>query len=271
MFARARQPDGRLGDPACRVLWRRRIKPTYDRIPTAGIVYYSKSVDHVGLFTQDVAGMAIAASVVCNNWQPIEASSRPVLGVPEGAYLAQASEEGLAAFEAHLGMLERAGYPVRRIPALPDIAEIAERHNAMASADAAEFHSGWFAEQESLYRPVTRETILRGQAVTQEQLAAGRESRGKVRAELQALMDAEGIDCWVCPPALGTAPEGIALTGNPAMNLPWTHTGMPTVTVPAGKGMNGLPLGFQIIARADQDEHLLAWAGPIAEALATHG
>ena len=45
------------------------------------------------------------------------------------------------------------------------------------------------------------------------------------------------------------------------MNLPWTHTGMPAITVPAGKAANGLPLGLQCVARADADESLLAWAG----------
>ncbi len=68
-------------------------KPTYNRIPTQGIVYYSESVDTVGLFTQDVAGMALAASVLCREWQPAHADRRPVLAVPEGAYLRQESAE----------------------------------------------------------------------------------------------------------------------------------------------------------------------------------
>jgi Asp-tRNA(Asn)/Glu-tRNA(Gln) amidotransferase A subunit family amidase len=80
-------------------------------------------------------------------------------------------------------------------------------------------------------------------------------------------MDAHGVDLWVCPPAPGPAPEGIAATGNPAMNLPWTHTGMPAITVPAGRAANGLPLGLQCVARFGADESLLAWATPIADAV----
>lgn len=243
------------------------FKPTYDRIPTAGIVYYSQSVDHVGLFTQDVAGMAVAASVVCHDWQAVTADRQPVLGVPEGAYLAQASPEGLAAFERHVTLLQQAGYTVKRIAALDDIAEITERHTWMTTAEMAATHKEWFPEHEAKYRPVTAETFRKGQQVTPEQLAAGRASRMQVRAQLQSLMDDKGIDLWVCPPAPGPAPEGIASTGNPAMNLAWTHTGMPALTVPAGLAENGLPLGFQCIARADADEQLLAWAAPIADVL----
>jgi len=52
------------------------------------------------------------------------------------------------------------------------------------------------------------------------------------------------------------------------MNLPWTHAGMPSLTLPAGKAANGLPLGLQVIAPALADEQLLAWAEPIAATLA---
>jgi Asp-tRNA(Asn)/Glu-tRNA(Gln) amidotransferase A subunit family amidase len=245
------------------------LKPTYDRIPTAGIVYYSPSVDHIGLFTQDVAGMAMAAAVLCRDWQPATPDRAPVLGVPEGAYLEQASPEGLEAFEQQVVTLEQAGYIVRRVPALDDIAAITERHTWMATAEMAAIHADWFPAHQAKYRPVTAETYQRGTQVTTEQLAAGRESRMKVRTEIQGLMDAHGIDLWVCPPAPGPAPEGIQSTGNPAMNLPWTHTGMPAITVPAGKAANGLPLGLQCVARADADESLLAWAAPIGDLLRT--
>ncbi|RLT42027.1 MAG: amidase, partial [Chloroflexi bacterium] len=45
------------------------FKPSYDRIPTAGLLYFSQSLDHVGLFTQDIAGMALAASLLCDGWR----------------------------------------------------------------------------------------------------------------------------------------------------------------------------------------------------------
>ena len=75
-----------------------------------------------------------------------------------------------------------------------------------------------------------------------------------------------GIDLWVCPPAPGPAPEGLDSTGDPAMNLPWTHAGLPAITLPAGR-VAGLPVGLQGVARATADERLLAWAGPLADAL----
>ena len=47
------------------------------------------------------------------------------------------------------------------------------------------------------------------------------------------------------------------------MNLPWTHAGVPALTLPAGLAANGLPLGLQLTARFGADELLLAWATTI--------
>ena len=80
-------------------------------------------------------------------------------------------------------------------------------------------------------------------------------------------MNENGIDLWVSPAAAGPAPEGIGSTGDPAMNLPWTHAGLPTLTLPAGKSADGLPLGLQITARFMDDEKLMDWSGPLAQFL----
>ncbi|HWS85268.1 MAG TPA: amidase family protein [Ktedonobacteraceae bacterium] len=52
------------------------------------------------------------------------------------------------------------------------------------------------------------------------------------------------------------------------MNLPWTHASVPAITLPAGYDPNGLSIGLQVIGGSMADEHLLAWAEPIAEILA---
>ena len=72
-----------------------------------------------------------------------------------------------------------------------------------------------------------------------------------------------GIDAFVSPAATGGAPRGLGHTGNPAMNLPWTHAGVPAITVPSGsvEAQGGeLPLGLQLAAGYGEDEKLLAIA-----------
>lgn len=243
------------------------FKPSYDRIPTEGIVYYSQSVDTIGLFTQDVAGIALAASVLCENWHPAQPDHLPTLGVPEGPYLAALSDEGRAALESQLARLEAAGYTVRRVSAFADFAAITARHTRMASAEAASVHTDWFPAHEPLYRPQTAAVIRTGRAVSADDLAAARASRGQLRDTLHALMAARSIDLWACPPATGPAPEGIDYTGDPTMNLPWSHAGLPALALPARFAANGLPLGLQLVAPFHHDEALLAWADNIAATL----
>lgn len=51
------------------------------------------------------------------------------------------------------------------------------------------------------------------------------------------------------------------------MNLPWSHAGLPTVTVPAGVNDQGLPFGLQLAGQWQGDEQLLAWAIDIEQIL----
>ncbi len=240
-------------------------KPSYGRIATQGIVYFSRTVDHVGLFTQDVAGMQAAAAALCSGWRRRDAEIRlPVLGVPDGPYLAQAEDAALAVFEEELLMLQVAGCTVRRVAEFEDIAELNHLHRRLTFAEAAQEHV-WFAEYESLYRSRTAEAIRTGQTVGDEELETARAHCLQLRGEVIKKMDKVGIDLWVCPSATGPAPLGLDATGDPNMNLPWTHAGLPAVTIPAGRAANGLPLGMQLVGRYGADEELLAWAERLSD------
>ncbi len=241
-------------------------KPTYNRIDPSGLLFFSRSADHVGLFTQDVAGMRLAASVVCQGWDKnVEVVRPPVLGVPVGPYLEQASDEGLAAFNRQRAQLQNAGYTIQEIPLFQNIAEINRIHRQLIAAEFAQEHARWLDRYRDLYRPRTLALILEGQQVPQEVVEEARDLQKLLREEVIHIMDVQGVDLWIAPAAPGPAPKGLNSTGDPIMNLPWTFLGLPAVTVPAGRASNGLPLGLQLIAPWMMDEELLAWAEGIAQ------
>jgi Asp-tRNA(Asn)/Glu-tRNA(Gln) amidotransferase A subunit family amidase len=241
------------------------VKPSYGRIPTDGVLYYAHSVDHVGFFTQDTAGARLAASVLCDGWRAVDASAlaRPILGVPDGPYLEQAEPDGRAAFEAQIERLLSAGFDVRRVPVFDDVEALTARHRAVTLREFAEVHRERFREYASLFRPMSATQMDRARDVSDETYREGLESRGTLRESLHRAMDAHDIDLWASPAATGPAPRGLGSTGNPAMNLPWTHAGVPAVTVPAGNVEDGRPLGLQLCARIGDDERLLGWAAQV--------
>jgi Asp-tRNA(Asn)/Glu-tRNA(Gln) amidotransferase A subunit family amidase len=247
------------------------FKPSFNRVSTAGVIPFSASLDTLGLFTQEIAGLDQAAAALCPGWRPAGPLPRPVLAVPEGPYLDQASAEGRAALEAQAARLGRAGYVVKRLKAFLDLADLTRRHWDVAAAELAQVHAVWFARHRARYRPRTEALILKGQAIGPAEAHRGRESFVDLRWRLEALMDKEGIDLWVCPSAPGPAPAGLAATGDPALNLPWTQAGLPALSLPAGRSASGLPLGLQVVARFWADERLLAWAAGLERTLKGEG
>jgi Asp-tRNA(Asn)/Glu-tRNA(Gln) amidotransferase A subunit family amidase len=244
------------------------FKPTLHRIPSQGLVYFSRTVDQVGLFTQEVAGMALAASALCDDWDEVVLAEDdiPVLGVADGPYLHQASPEAMAAFHRQLQRLEAEGYTIWHVPTLLDIDALNQWHRRLVFGEFAREHASLYAEFGHLYRPRTAEVIERGRQVSDAELDDLRGACLLLRDQLEKQMQQAGIDLWVAPSALGPAPAGLQSTGDPNMNLPWTTVGFPVLSVPAGK-VNNLPVGLQLVARFSDDELLLAWAEEIEATL----
>jgi len=247
------------------------FKPSFDRIPTQGLVYFSKTSDHVGLFTQDVESMAVAASILCTAWQPLNAkeATLPVLGVPEGPYLKKATPEAIKAFEQHISLLESKGYPIKRVNMFEDIEEINERHRKLGAAEMARVHGAWYPKYKDLYSPHSAQVYEKGEKISAEELAQLQTKGLELRKKLADIMEQAGIDLWLSPAATDTAPRGLGSTGNPIMNLPWTHAGVPVISLPAGKDENNLPWGLQVAGSFMQDEKLLIWSRGIYEIFKT--
>ncbi|MDP1839516.1 MAG: amidase family protein, partial [Reyranella sp.] len=72
------------------------------------------------------------------------------------------------------------------------------------------------------------------------------------------------VDVLLTPSAPGEAPEGIAFTGDPVFNSIWTLAHTPCVTLPAGTGAKGLPLGLQLVGLRHADDRLLSTAAWVA-------
>jgi Asp-tRNA(Asn)/Glu-tRNA(Gln) amidotransferase A subunit family amidase len=242
------------------------FKPTYDRVSRDGVIPLAPSLDHVGCLATDVATVTRAARVMVTTWaQAAARHGRPILGVPQGPYLEHASAETLEWFHGVCAALTEAGYELRRVALFDDFAEVRQRNDVIHAGEAARAHAARFAEYGHLYGPQITDLITRGHSVTDEQLQAALTARDGFRARLGRQMADAGVEAWICPSSVGPAPFGIESTGDPVMNLPWTHAGVPVVNLPAGKHRTGLPMGLQLAGAWHGDERLLQVASVLEQ------
>jgi Asp-tRNA(Asn)/Glu-tRNA(Gln) amidotransferase A subunit family amidase len=245
------------------------LKPTYGRVSNSGMIPpLAPSLDQVGAFTPDVAGAKRIAPHLYRDWAvDFRVAGDPVLGTPEGSYLENASQEARAHFKETCQRFRSAGILLKHVPAMPDFPQIRERHHRIVAAEAARFHAPWLEKYSQLYSPSMTELVRRGQTISDKELSAALAGRERFRSEMADLMRSHGIDLWIAPSTPGPAPFGLESTGDPVMNLPWSHAGLPAINLPSGMNEVGLPLGLQVIGRWGEDEATLAWAGELERIL----
>ena len=237
------------------------FKPTLGRISTDGVIPFSFSTDHVGIFVPEIGLIDRVMPVLVDGWEPVPFSSR--LGIPEGPYMDKALPEALDHFENIVGRIEKSGFVVRRIPVFDDLETIHKGHRRLVTGEITRVHREWSQKYSDRYRSRTKAYFVTGREVSEKELVELQAKQLELKNRIHGQMEKHEIDAWICPSATGTAPRGISSTGDPIMNMPWTNTGLPAVTIPCGTDGSGLPYGLQIVGKFMEDEKTTAIAGEL--------
>jgi Asp-tRNA(Asn)/Glu-tRNA(Gln) amidotransferase A subunit family amidase len=139
-------------------------------------------------------------------------------------------------------------------------------HRCLMAVDAAETHFQTFTEHQDSYGPRVRALIEDGLSTLAIDYALALRHQEQFRRDMEAIIHGDVIAATPATPT--AAPAGLASTGDPSFNSPWSHAGLPTVTVPCGLTPDGLPCGLQLIAPPDQEQRLLSVAAWCEQALA---
>lgn len=257
-FALGTQTIGSVIRPAayCGVVG---FKPTYDRVPIDGVRPFSETADTLGFFCQAADQIFDIAPALLDCWGlPARPTNKETitLGIPDDAYLSQADETVQAGFGKCIERLRDAGYSIEQTAVFDDIEEINRIHQQLISGEMYRVHKDFLDQYRDLYRPLTIATIDRGSEIDNDTLKALIDSRRKNLLAHTEVMASNGIDFWLAPPTATLAPRGLESTGNPIMNLPFTHLGLPTVCLPAINAGDGLRHGLQIAGPYFRDEEL---------------
>jgi len=243
-------------------------KPSFGLISRVGVKPLSDSLDHVGVIARSVADCALLAAAASG--QDLGAPERaqaaaPRIGVCRSPAWPAASPDTQALLERVAAQLGRAGAHVEARELPPQYAELEQAHSTTLAVEAAHGLAWELNTAPDMLSDTLIETLRWGLAQPPAALLTARKTLAGLRLDFDAFM--QGLDILVTPSAPG---EALALdsTGDHAFNRLWTALHVPCVTVPAGTGVRGLPLGIQIVGAYGSDRATLARAAWVESAVA---
>ena len=246
------------------------FKPSFGLFPPAGMRINTETLDTVGIMARSVGDIALfrAAVMAIPYEAPTMPGTAPRLGLCRGPHWDDAAPEGRAVLDAAADRLATAGAQIADT-AFPAECEVAdETQQILGAFEGLRNHMPELYRHEALLSPRLRdEKLALGRKLSLEQFRAAYRAAEKARAAARAW--AGGFDALLTLPAPGQAPRTLADTGSAVFNSPWTQFAMPCLTLPAGRGPDGLPVGIQLVGRRHDDarllevglwvEHRLAW------------
>ena len=243
-------------------------KPSFGTISRFGMKIMSESLDTVGVMARSVADCALFAGAVSGRdlGDPnVRPDRGPRVGICRSPSWGAALPETVALLERVTGVLGRAGATVSQRELPEGIGALTRAHPVVMNNESARALGWELATAREQVSEGLRERLEFGLARSEAEVAQGYAVFAAAQAAFPAAT--EGLDVLVTPSAPGQAPKGLEWTGDPAFNLIWTSLHVPCVTVPAGEGPDGLPLGIQVVGRRGDDRAVLAWAQWVAAAI----
>jgi len=238
-------------------------KPTSGFISLSGVHPFSPSLDQPGVFTRSVVDAACLATAFAEPETGIGCDV-PVMVHPPRLAAVRSPVWHLAdpyAQEHFLKMVARlrsAGALVEERELPPSFKDAHAVHRTVMTGEGARVFAELQGRDRARLSPRLNALIDEGRSVSDADLARGLERKDQFAKELDAFLS--GFDGVVTPAALGEAPADLTQTGDPAFCTIWSLCGVPAVTIPAGRGPAGLPLGLQIAGPRRADGQVLAAA-----------
>jgi Asp-tRNA(Asn)/Glu-tRNA(Gln) amidotransferase A subunit family amidase len=260
------------------------FKPTHGLIPRTGVLALSRTLDHIGAFARSIDDLALVAEelvgydegdpdtrprarIPFRELAAEEPPIAPMIGFLKTPHWDKVSPE---AQEAFAELVQALGGQVEEIDLGPSAADAWDWHKTIMEAEmAANLDREWHTGRDKLSEQL-RSLIERGRKVSAVDYQHA--LRGLVRAgESFDELFMERYDALLTPAALGSAPKGLASTGDPVFCTLWTLCGLPAVSLPLLQDSGGLPIGVQLVGRRNFDARLLRTARWLSETLQAAG
>jgi len=235
------------------------FKPSFCLINRAGVKPNSESLDTVGLIARGVEDIALSLPVVTECAAPVlSAMNKPRIGFCRTPQWASAELATVAAIEAAAATFARAGARVTEFTLPPAFNAMAAAHGVINDYEAFRALSHELRTASDKISATLQPRLPRWAATTVEAYINAQNIVADCQRMLRDVF--KDYDALLVPSAPGEAPVTLNSTGESTFNSIWTALHVPAITLPAGKGPNGLPVGVQLVGPFGADYALLACA-----------
>jgi len=249
------------------------FKPTYGRVSCEGCFPLGMSLDHMGPFARTVEDAALLLEAMAGEPFPVKPSAAVRVGMPQNFYFDNVQPEVAAAVEQAARRAESLGASI--IPVRPPSPEdLTATARVTLLLDAATVMRPYLHRREE-FGADTLTLLETGAAVPVLDYISAAATANRLRAEWAKLF--EEIDVLFAPATPTVAPRigqaTIAINGEEhdtrllttrmcrGINL----LGYPAISIPTLETANGLPIGLQIIGRANHDQRVLDVAAALSQ------
>jgi aspartyl-tRNA(Asn)/glutamyl-tRNA(Gln) amidotransferase subunit A len=249
------------------------LKPSFNEIPTTGVVPLSTTLDHVGPLCRSVEDARLLFEVLQGNAGTAASQNGGLrgrrFGVPAEYFMAMLDPQIAKRFDEIRTLLTRAGAIIDDV-VLAHAAEIPPVYTHIALAEGATYHASALDSRPDAYTPGVRLRLEMGRYILAEDYARALRGRAVLTREVNSIL--HGRDALLLPTLPIVAPKlgvpTIRLGGNdePVRNVMlrltqlFNITGHPAVTLPCGLTPDGLPIGLQIVGSTRKTLALLGLA-----------
>lgn len=225
------------------------FKPTYNLLPTEGMLPVSKSLDTLGFFTHTPADMLALWKALGHSEGREENFS---FGAPEP--MPDCEPEMAKAFAQTLKLLRQAGVSIKPVDISAMLKKLDEANDVEMFYEGARYHEPRLKEfGDRLDQPLAN-LVRDGLKIPQQRYDDAKQYIAESRMRLAEIFKSTPV--ILTPAATGPAPLGLSTTGDPRLNAPWTALGTPAVSIPMPVG-DALPLGLQLTADLGHDAQVL--------------
>jgi Asp-tRNA(Asn)/Glu-tRNA(Gln) amidotransferase A subunit family amidase len=226
------------------------FKPSYGLFSMEGILPVAKSLDTLGFFTHSPADML---TLWKSMGREVDGAEDLAFGMPDP--MPAVEPDMAAAFQGVVTRLRRAGATLRSIDIAGILARLAEACHLVMFYEGARAHRARY-EQHGARLADMADLVRTGLQIPEAQYGEARRYIDDCKVKVAELYKEAPV--ILVPAATGPAPRGLASTGDPRMNAPWTALGTPAISIPMP--VTGLPLGLQLTADHGHDGRVLCTA-----------